>query len=76
MVSGSVGWMEQAYRLNYATVHNDSVDESYVKALAETVATARAAVVEKFNFNMPETIHNNLIGCSALESINSGLPML
>jgi hypothetical protein len=56
MASGSVGWAEQMYRIDHAVVRYDGVDESYVKALAETAVAARTAAVEKFNLNMPETI--------------------
>lgn len=47
---------EESLRLDHVAVTYSGVDQDYAKALGRTVEAARAAAVEQFGMDMPETI--------------------
>jgi len=44
-------------RVEHAIVSHDGITEDYARAIARTAAAARAAAIEQFGFDMPQTIH-------------------
>ena len=46
----------KTYRTDHAVVRYAGLSEKHAKAVADVVAAARAAAVEQFGFDMPETI--------------------
>jgi hypothetical protein len=51
----------QVLRMDNVAVEYAGVPEAYVKAIAQTAQTARAVAIEKFKFDMPETIHISIV---------------
>ncbi|OHB69806.1 MAG: hypothetical protein A2V70_14720 [Planctomycetes bacterium RBG_13_63_9] len=47
---------EESVRLDHVVVSYTGVSEEYAQAIARTVAAARAVAIERFGFDMPETI--------------------
>src|ERR1035437_1435748 len=49
--------VEKVTRLAHVEVTTTGISDAYANAIARTVAAARAAAIEQFGFDLPETIH-------------------
>lgn len=50
----------QTYKVDHCVVTYENISLEYVKAICQTALTARKVAIERFGFDMPETIYINI----------------